>query len=372
MPMRLASRAQKIDSSGIRKVFDLAAKMKDPINFSIGQPHFDVPEPVKQAAIEAIRDGKNKYTLTQGTLELRSKVRKHLEKTRGGWSGEDVIITSGTSGGLLLALLVTVEAGDEVIIADPYFVMYKHLVNLCAGTPVFVDTYPLFKLTPEALEAAVTAKTKLVLLNSPCNPTGIVYSKKELARLAAVLDKYELYAISDEIYDMFSYDGKFASLVDVYPDRTLLLGGFSKTWAMTGWRLGYAAGPADIIREMIKLQQYTFVNAPSMVQEAGLVALDYDPEEFRQDYKRKRDLIYEGLVKSFEVEKPGGAFYIFPKVPWGTDESFVTRAIEKGVLVIPGSVFSEKHTHFRISYATDERTIQRGVDVLCLIADAGE
>jgi len=367
--MRFASRMAKIDSSGIRKVFDLASMLKDPINLSIGQPHYDVPDPVKDAAVKAIRDGRNQYTVTQGIPELRGKVRRHLEKTRG-WTGEDLFITSGTSGGIMLALLVLVDEGDEVIIPDPYFVMYKHLTNLCAGKPVFVDTYPDFKLKADELEAAITPETKLVLLNSPCNPTGSVYSRSELAALAEVLDRHGVLAISDEIYDSFCYDEKFASLVEVYPKRTLLLGGFSKTWGMTGWRLGYAAGPADVIGEMVKLQQFSFVNAPSMVQDAGLAALDYDPIHFRDEYRRKRDLIYEGLRKSFEVTRPGGAFYIFPKVPWGDDESFVKRAIEeKGLLVIPGSVFSEKHTHLRISYAADDRTIQRGIEALCALAE---
>jgi aspartate aminotransferase/aminotransferase len=370
--MHIASRMAKIDSSGIRKVFDLAAKMKDPINLSIGQPHYDVPEPVKLACIEAIQTGKNRYTPTQGVPHLISSVRKYLEKSRGGWTGEDLFITSGTSGGIMLALLVLVEEGDEVIITDPYFVMYKHLVNLCAGTPVFVDTYPDFKLRPDRLLAAITPKTKLVIVNSPNNPSGAVYTNQELAAIAKVLEKHKLLAISDEIYEFFCYDDKFSSLVEHYPERTLLLGGFSKTWSMTGWRLGYAAGPADVIREMVKLQQFSFVCAPSMVQEGGVAALAVDPTGYRDEYRRKRDMIYEGLAKSFKVAKPGGAFYIFPRVPWGDDESFVKRAIESNVLVIPGSVFSEKHTNFRISYATDERTIKRGIDALCKLADGGK
>ena len=367
--MNLARRMAKIDASGIRKVFDLAAKLEDPVNLSIGQPHFDVPEPVKQAAIAAIRDGKNSYTQTQGIPELREKVREYLVDNRGGWTGEELLITSGTSGAIMLALLVTVEAGDEVIIPDPYFVMYKHLVNLCGATPVFLDTYPDFKIDPGRLEKAMTPKTKLVLLNSPNNPTGAVYSAEELAEIAAVLDKDGVLAVSDEIYEFFSYDGAFRSLVEFYPESTLLLGGFSKTWSMTGWRLGYAAGPADVIRAMTKLQQYSFVCAPSMVQYGGVAALDVDPADYRDEYRRKRDLIYEGLKDRFEVEKPGGAFYIFPKVPWGDDESFVKRAIEKGLLVIPGSVFSEQHSHFRIAYAAADETIEKGVEILNALAE---
>ncbi len=366
--MRLAARTAKIDSSGIRKVFNLAAKLKDPVNLSIGQPDFDVPEAVKKAAIEAILAGKNKYTLTQGTEALRLKVRETLAQSRGGWTGEEVMITSGVSGGILLAFLSLVQEGDEVVIPDPYFVMYKHLVNLCGGTPVFVDTYPDFRLTAERLRSVITPKTKLVVVNSPNNPSGAVYARADLEAVAKVLAERNILAVSDEIYDLFAYDGGFASFVDVYPDNTLLLGGFSKTWAMTGWRLGYAAGPADILQEMIKIQQYTFVNAPSMAQEAGLVALDCDVTAFRQEYRAKRDLIYNGLKDDFEVTKPGGAFYIFPKAPGGDAGEFVAKAIEKGVLIIPGNVFSERNTHFRISYAASDDTIKRGIDTLCALA----
>jgi len=369
--MKLARRTAKIDASGIRKVFDLAADLENPVNLSIGQPHFDVPEPVKEAAIAAIRDGKNSYTQTQGAPELREKVRAYLAENRGGWTGEALLITSGTSGGIMLALLVSVEAGDEVVIPDPYFVMYKHLVNLCGARPVFLDTYPTFKIDPGRLEKAITPRTKLILLNSPNNPTGAVYTADELGEIAAVLDRHGVYAVSDEIYEFFAYDGEFRSLVEFYPERTLLLGGFSKTWSMTGWRLGYAAGPADVIGEMTKLQQFSFVCAPSMVQYAGIAALDVDPSVYRDEYRRKRDLIYEGLKNHFEVERPGGAFYIFPKVPWGDDERFVKRAIESGLLIIPGSVFSEKHTHFRISYAAGDETIRRGVELLTEMAEKG-
>jgi len=365
--MKFASRMAKIDSSGIRKVFDLAARLKDPINLSIGQPHFDVPEPIKDAAMAAIRAGKNRYTLTQGTAELRAQILAMLKSSRS-WTPGEIIVTAGVSGGIMLAIMTLVDPGDEVIIPDPYFVMYKHLVNLCGGTPVFIDTYPDFKVRADKLRAAITDKTKLVVLNSPNNPTGAVYTRKDLEAIAPVLAERNTLAFSDEIYDAFTYDEKFASLVDVYPQNTLLFGGFSKAWAMTGWRLGYAAGPADIVREMIKLQQFSFVNAPSMVQEAGLAALDYDTRPWCDEYRRKRDLIYNGLKDYYEVEKPGGAFYIFPKVPWGDDESFVKAAIDESLLVIPGSVFSEKHTHFRISYAASDETLHRGIEVLQKLA----
>lgn len=369
--MKLASRTAKIDSSGIRKVFDLAAKLENPCNLSIGQPHFDVPEPVKDAAILAIRSGKNSYTPTQGTPELRERVRRYLEESRRGWTGEELLITSGTSGGILLSLLVTVEEGDEVIITDPYFVMYKHLVNLCMATPVFVDTYPDFKLSPQRLEDAITDRTKLVFINSPNNPTGAVYSAQELAGIAAVLDKHGIYAVTDEIYEFFCYDGEFASLVDFYPERTLLLGGFSKTWSMTGWRLGYAAGPPTVIAAMTKIQQYTFVCAPSVTQAAGVIAFGVDVSAWVETYRKKRDHVVERLSGHYELSTPGGAFYAFPKVPEhlglsGTD--FVKRAVEKNLLVIPGDVFSERDTHFRLSYACDDGMLDKGLDILVDLA----
>ncbi len=366
--MKPAHRMAKIDASGIRKVFDLAANLKEPVNLSIGQPHYDVPEEVKEAAIAAIRDGKNGYTQTQGDPELRERVRERLAESRGGWTGQELLITSGTSGGIMLALLVTVDPGDEVVISDPYFVMYKHLVNLCGGTPVFLDTYPDFKIDPARLEEVITDRTKLVLFNSPNNPTGAVYTAEELAGIAAVLERRGVYAVSDEIYEFFCYDGEFRSLVEFYPERTLLLGGFSKTWSMTGWRLGYAAGPAGIVAEMTKLQQFSFVCAPSMVQYAGMAALEVDPSDYRLQYRHKRDMIYEGLKTRFDVKKPGGAFYMFPEAPGG-GESFVKRAIENGLLVIPGGVFSEKDTHFRISYAAGDDTIARGIEVLNHLAE---
>ena len=364
----LSDRVGRIDASGIRKIFDLVATMKDPINLSIGQPDFDVPEPVKDTAIEAIREGFNRYTVTQGIPELHERVRAMLAETRG-YEPEGLLITSGTSGGLHLALLATVNPGDEVIFPDPYFVMYKHLVHLCDGRCVYLDTYPDFRLRRDALEPLITDRTKMIVLNSPCNPTGTVYTADELRMAAELARERDVLLLSDEIYDSYVYDGAYTSLAALCPERTLLLGGFSKTYAMTGWRLGYAAGPPDVIGQMTKLQQYTFVCAPSFTQKAGVAALDIDVAEQMALYRRKRDRIYEGLVDAgYEVEKPGGAFYIFPKCPWGTGMEFVEEAIRRNLLVIPGGVFSERDTHFRIAYPAPDATIDRGLDVLRRLA----
>ena len=366
----IASRMCKLDASGIRKVFDLAASMTDPINLSIGQPDFDVPGPVREAAVEAIRLGKNRYTVTQGIPELHEALRKKIvaEKT---FEPDGLLVTSGVSGALLLSFLVLVEDGDEVLIPDPYFVMYKHLVNLCNGVPVFVDTYPDFQVTADRLATHVTSKTRMILLNSPANPTGALIPQAEIEKIAALARKHNLLVVSDEIYDCFTYDGEAKSIGAIYPN-TLVMGGFSKSHAMTGWRLGYVTGPKDVIQEMTKLQQFSFVCAPSFAQFAGLKALETDTHEYLESYRRKRDMIFEGLRDAgYEVEKPGGAFYIFPKAPWGTDHEFVAEAIRNQLLIIPGSVFSEKTTHLRISYAATDETIRRGLEVLRKLINDG-
>jgi aspartate/methionine/tyrosine aminotransferase len=362
---KLAKRMSEVEASGIRRVFDLAAKIKNPCNLSIGQPDFDVPEPAKEAAIEACRAGFNKYTVTQGIPELREGIKAKL-KARG-WEPEDVIITSGVSGGLTLAVLAMVDAGDEVLVPDPYFLGYKQLLKLVGANPVYVDTYPDFRLSPERLERAATPRTKLLFLNSPANPTGAVASEADLKGIAEICRKRGISVISDEVYDAFSYDGPAPSITKFLPEA-LVLNGFSKIHGMTGWRLGYAAGPKELLREMLKLQQITFVCAPSITQKGALAALDLNTESQIASYRRKRDLIYEGLKGKFEVAKPAGAFYIFPKVPKGTDAEFVERAIAKECLIIPGSVFSERNTHFRISYATTEEQLRRGIDILTGLA----
>ena len=363
---KVARRMERIDSSGIRKVFDLAGKLVDPINLSIGQPDFAVPEEAKREAVRAIEEDFNGYTPTQGIPELIEAVRGLMVETRG-WGPEGVLITSGVSGGIMLALNALVDPGDEVVFGDPYFVMYRHITSLLDGVPVGVDTYPDFRLTAERIEKALTAKSKVLLLNSPCNPTGVVSTARELGEIAELAKSRGLVVISDEIYDGFCYDGEFASIVKDLPN-TILLGGFSKSYAMTGWRLGYACGDGEIIGEMTKLQQFTFVCAPSAVQWAGLAALKTDPRRHLGDYRKRRDVIYEGLKGRFELVRPEGAFYAFPRVPWGTDEEFVRRCLEARCLVIPGSVFSKRGTHFRISYATSFEELGRGIEVLNRLA----
>ena len=365
MPL-LADRTQAFDSSGIRKVFDLAAKLTDPINLSIGQPDYDVPEPVKEACIEAIRAGKNAYTVTQGLPNLREKLQARIDR-RWGHADRKVFVSLGTSGGLSLVLWSLVNPGDEVLMFDPYFVMYPALTKLVGGVPVIIDTYPDFRIDLNKVRDAITPRTKLILLNSPGNPTGVLAGEEQVRGLAEIAREKNVVLVSDEIYSSFCFDQLLVSPA-AYNDRTLVIDGFSKSHGMTGWRLGYVHGPAEIIETMVKLQQYTFVCAPQPVQWAGITALDVPTQRYCDDYRRKRDLIYAGLADRYEVVQPGGAFYIFPKAPWGTGSQFVAKAIEHKLLIIPGNIFSRVDTHFRISFAASDETLNRGIDVLRKIA----
>jgi aspartate/methionine/tyrosine aminotransferase len=362
----IADRMSMIEASGIRKAFDMAKSMKDPINLSIGLPDFDVAPPVKAAAIDAIERGRNAYTLTQGIPELRGKIQAAVDaKFR--HADRQVLITSGTSGALLLALSSVVNPGDEVILFDPYFVMYGNLTHLAGGTPVFVDTYPDFRIDADKVAAAITPRTKCVIANSPGNPTGVVGSAAEMKRLADLCKQRGVLLISDEVYLAFCYDREFATPA-TWNEDVLVVDGFSKAHGMTGWRLGFAHGPARLIQEMAKLQQFSFVCAPSMVQYAGVVALDQDLMPRVDAYRRKRDAVVEGLEGLFDLPRPEGAFYAFPRAPWGTATEFVAEAIKHNLLIIPGNVFSRRDTHFRISYAVDDATLKKGLDVLRSLA----
>jgi aspartate aminotransferase/aminotransferase len=373
----LADRTAKFDSSGIRKVFDLAAKMADPINLSIGQPDFPVPDVIKEAAIAAIRADKNGYSQTQGIADLRSKLQARVDK-QFKHADRRVLVTSGTSGSLVLAMLALVNPGDEVIVFDPYFVMYTALVEMVGGKCVTIDTYPDFKIDFERVAAAITLRTKMILLNSPANPTGAVVGQAEMQALAELAAKHNLALVSDEIYREFCYDAPFVSPA-TWNDQTIVVDGFSKTYGVTGWRLGFVHGPAAIIDKLTMIQQYTFVCAPHPLQWAAIAALDVDMTPHIDAYRRKRDRVVAGLTEAgYAVTTPGGAFYVFPEVPTasvaGLSQSttttrasateFVARAIQNELLVIPGNIFSARNSHFRISYAASDATIERGLRVL--------
>ncbi len=364
---RITERVQKVEPSGIRRMFELVASMKDPINLSIGQADFDVPESVKEAAIQAIRDGFNRYTVTQGIPELNDRIAQHYRETYD-FRIESSLVTSGVSGGLLLAMLVLVDPGDEVLIPDPYFVMYKHLVHLTGGVPKFYDTYPSFRVTRELLESQITDRTKVMLINSPSNPTGAVFTAPELQVIAEIAREHDITVISDEIYESFAYGARYRSMCQHLADA-VVLGGFSKTYGMPGWRVGWAVGPKDILEAMRKLQQFSFVCAPSMAQRACVAAMDVDMSEYIDAYRQKRNLVFDSLKENYSIVRPDGSFYLFPELPPGLDEkAFIDQAIRKDVLLVPGSACSRRATHFRLSFAAPNDVLKRGLDVLNGIA----
>ena len=373
----ISARSLAIDVSGIRRVFELGAKLEHPINLSIGQPDFPVPETLKDAAVAAIRADRNGYTLTQGIDELRASITAHLNDDVGWVVPSDdlgMIVTSGTSGGLLLVLMATLNPGDEVIVPDPYFVLYPALTGLTGGSAVYCDTYPDFRLTAERVEPLITDRTKLLLLNSPSNPSGIVLRSDELRDLVDLCEARGVLIVSDEIYDEFTYadgceDGRCPSPARL-TDRMLLVRGFGKTYGCTGWRIGYAAGPRPLIEQMAKLQQYTFVCAPSIAQAAVVGAFGVDMSPLVRAYQGKRDRVLAKLGAVTEVKHPGGAFYVFARVPQGVAASateFVEQAIERNVLVIPGNVFSRRDTHFRLSYAATDELLDEGLEILAAL-----
>ena len=309
----IADRMHLIEASGVRRIFELARSLKDPVNLSIGQPEFDVPESIRAAAHAAIERGDNGYTVTQGIPELRDKLRAQVRR-RYPHSDREVFVTSGTSGGLTLALLGTVNPGDEVIVLDPYFVSYPQLVALAGGTTVFVDTYPEFGLDVGRVRAALTTRTKAILVNSPANPTGRVFPPDQLRDLAALCRERNILLLSDEVYSAFCYDHPFHSPAE-FSEDVVVFDGFSKSYGMTGWRLGYVHGPRRLMEEMAKLQQSTFVCAPHPVQHAGIAALDYDVSDIVASYRRKRDRLVKGLADRYEMARLEGAFYLWARAP---------------------------------------------------------
>jgi aspartate aminotransferase/aminotransferase len=366
----IADHVGRIGSSGIRRVFDLGATLKDPIDLSIGQPDFHVPEPVKRAMIRAIETDHNGYTVTRGIPQLREGILAAL-RTEFDWT-PDVFVTSGVSGGLLLSLMACVNPGDEVLMGDPTFVSYRHLVRMVHGVPVSVSLYDDFQLHPERFARAVTPRTKAVIVSSPGNPTGVVFREADVAAMAELARTHDLLLISDEIYCCLAYDGPVPSPARFAPERTILLRGFGKSHAMTGLRIGYAAGPAEIITEMAKLQQYTYVCAPHPVQYGALTALDTGVSAHVADYRAKRDLVCRELDGPFEFVRPSGGFYVFPKSPpkFPLASAFVEEAIKRNVLIIPGDAFSNRDTHFRISYAVPNEKIIAGCAILRSLATA--
>lgn len=367
-----ADRLEQFEVSGIRKMFELAKTIKDPIDFSLGQPDFDAAESVKSGAIDAIKSGKNRYTITAGIPELREGIKNYWQRKYDlDLKDKEVIVTNGATGAILLSYLTTINPGDEVLVPDPYFVLYGYLVKICGGTPVYIDTYPnSFKVVPEDIEKYSTEKTKAIIFNNPINPTGVAYTNSEIKELAAALSKRDIFCISDEVYDSFVYDFEHTPLLRYKQHNVIHVGAFSKTHGIPGWRIGYAIADKETITHMITFQQFTYVCANSASQYGCLKGLSDNSidEKIKESYRVKRDITCDILSKGFEFVRPGGAFYIFPKAPAGDAGVFTQKALDQKVIVVPGKTASQKNSHFRISYAVDNELLKEGLARLVTIS----
>ncbi|HEX3031918.1 MAG TPA: aminotransferase class I/II-fold pyridoxal phosphate-dependent enzyme [Bacillota bacterium] len=373
---RVSPVVRKMPPSGIRRFFDMVAEMKGVISLGVGEPDFVTPWSIRESCIFSLEKGKTMYTSNHGLLELREAIAQNIyEDSKVVYQPRDeIVITVGVSEGMDLAMRAILTPGDEVIIPEPCYVSYQACTLLAGGVPVSVVTKAEneFRLTPEQLEAAITPKTKAVILAYPSNPTGAIMTRADLEALAKVIEKHDLIVISDEIYDKLTYEGEhtcFASLPGM-KDRTILLNGFSKAYAMTGWRIGYACGNKDFISAMVKIHQYTMLCAPITAQNAALEALKNGRaamEDMVKQYDQRRKLILHGLRQiGLDCFEPKGAFYIFPSIAKTglSEEDFAEELLkEAGVALVPGTAFGAAGKgHVRCSYASSVKNINEALE----------
>lgn len=372
----ISTRVQNTPPSGIRKFFDIAATMKDVISLGIGEPDFVTPPPILQAGIASLQRGETAYTSNSGTVELRDALSKHLNKLHGvAYSpSEEILISVGVSEALYLAMTAVLDPNDEVIIPEPCFVAYAPEVSFAGGVPVMVPTYVTdnFQVTAETIARAITPKTKAILLGYPNNPTGAVMTRQVLQEIATLAEQHDLLIISDEIYDQLVYGFEHVC-VPTLPgmrDRTILLGGFSKDYAMTGWRIGYACANPDLLAAMRKVHQYTIMSAPTTAQAAALVALEHGDEHVKRmvaEYDRRRRLIVDGFnTLGLDCFEPRGAFYAFPSIARSgmSSDEFANRLLtEEEVALIPGEAFGKSGEGFvRAAYAQSFEKIEEALN----------
>lgn len=367
--MHFAARTSRITASAIREFFDKARHIPGAIDLSIGQGDFDIPEPIKQATARALESPTcGRYSATEGYAELVTATTDHVRQAFGLPDGDRLMLTAGASGALTLAMLALVDPGDEVLLPDPYFVSYRNLVHVAGGVPVFYDMYPDFRLRPERIAEQLGPRTRLVVLNSPANPTGAVWATDDLREVCRLCEKRGVPILSDELYALFALDTPHVSVKRFAGPDCLLVGGFSKSYGMAGWRLGWAAGPEALIDKMRTLQQFTYVCPPTVLQRGALAAFAVDMQAQVEAYRVKRDFMQQGLEEAgYEVVRPAGSFFMFPKVPWGDDQTFCEAALGHKLIVVPGGAFSRRNTHFRLSYAGDE-ALKQGLEVLRRLA----
>jgi aminotransferase len=369
----LSERVRSVPPSGIRRFFDILATMTDVISLGVGEPDFDTPRSIIEAGVESLREGRTHYTSNYGTVELRRALAAHLERLYGVRydPATELLMTVGASEAVDLALRATCDPGDEVILHEPSYVAYVPAIVFAGGHAVHVPTRfeDDFALDPAAVEAAITPRTKALFLGYPCNPTGAVLPRPIQDELAAIAERHDLLVYSDEIYDRLaygSYQHRAFPAISGMRDRTILMGGFSKAYAMTGWRIGWLAAPAPILEGIVKVHQYGIMSAPTVAQDAALVALvDGEPEveRMRAEYDRRRRLVVDGFnALGLDTFEPLGAFYAFPRITsTGLDsETFARRLLEEEhVAVVPGGAFGPSgEGHVRACYATSYEKLE--------------
>ena len=365
-----------IQPSGIRKFFDIVSEMKDAITLGVGEPDFDTPWHIRDEGIYSLEKGKTFYTSNAGLKELKIEIDRYLTRRYGvsyDFNGE-ILVTVGGSEAIDIAMRAMLDPGDEVLIPQPSYVSYEPCCILANGTPVIIELKAenQFRLTAEELETAITPKTKILVLPFPNNPTGAIMEKADLEAIAAVVEKHDLYVISDEIYSELTYTENHVSIASIpgMKERTILINGFSKSYAMTGWRLGYACGPATIIKQMTKIHQFAIMCAPTTSQYAAVEALrngDEDVAKMREEYNgRRRYLMHRFKEMGLDCFEPFGAFYVFPCIKeFGmTSDEFATRLLEaQKVAVVPGTAFGTSGEGFiRISYAYSLDVLKKAMD----------
>jgi aminotransferase len=374
--MRISSKARSLPVSGIRKFFDIVSQMEDVISLGVGEPDFATPWRIREACIYSLEKGYTTYTSNYGLLELRELISAHIESRYAVTydPASQILVTVGVSEAIDLALRAILEPGDEVIVPEPCFVAYKPCVSLADGVPVAIPTGPEtgFTPTPEQIEKAVTPKTRAIMLCSPNNPTGAVMARSQLQKITDIARKHDLTIISDEIYDKLIYGVEHTCIpsLDGAYERTIYLNGFSKAYAMTGWRIGYAAADPDVIEAMMKIHQYIMMCAPIMAQKAAIEALkngEGDTAEMSRQYDRRRRIIVGALNDmGLECFEPTGAFYAFPSIKSTglSSEEFAERLLhEEKVAVVPGNAFGDcGEGYVRCSYATSLDNIRQAME----------
>ena len=372
----IADKAASLQPSGIRKFFDIVAEMDDVISLEVGEPDFDTPWHIRDEGIYSLEKGRTFYTSNSGLKELRMEIAAYLQRTQGLEYHylSQIFVTVGGSEAIDLAMRAMINPGDEVLIPQPSYVSYEPCVVMADGKPVVIELKEenQFRLTPEELEAAITPKTKILVMPFPNNPTGAIMEREDLEKLVPIIEKHDLFVVSDEIYGELTYGGKKHVSIAALPgmqERTILINGFSKAYAMTGWRLGYACGPKEVIRQMVKIHQYCIMCAPTTSQYAAVEALrngDEDVRRMRESYdERRRFVLFTLKEMGLPCFEPEGAFYVFPCIrEFGmTSDEFATNLLkEEKVAIVPGTAFGNcGEGYLRISYAYSIESLKKAL-----------